>query len=198
MRMMLAAVCFLAAGSPFYLDWTHDRMVLLGDSIVIGAPLPVRMCDLEIENAAVSGISARDVLRKGDGPSAARFRLAVLAVGVNDTMKTRWRGRYAFRREYRAALDRAQGLTHTLVLAAPAPVALTEGYGRDRFAYALRAVRQEVKQAARERGHRFVDLSSVAPDHTTDGVHLSAVGYERWMRAITDGVRASVWWCPPP
>jgi hypothetical protein len=159
-------------------------VIVFGDSIVEGAPLPKSICGLRVINAGVAGAGieyfwnhARELL------GSSRPALIVLAVGINNASSTASQQFEAHYRETAVVLSSAA----PLVVATITPVRSGgESLGYD--ASMVPGLNQIIKSTPEIRG--MIDLNAALSDSnlTTDGIHLGKDGYARWVRAMVEGM----------
>jgi hypothetical protein len=162
-----------------------DSIIVFGDSIVQGAPLPQQICGHTVVNAGVVGASVEYFQRHAAqflGP--ARPNLIVLAVGINNASETAAR---TFQEKYEdtvAMLSR----TAPVVVATITPVragAGSVGYDASLVPVLNSAIR------ATPNAKSVIDLNAPLADAnlTTDGIHLGQAGYTLWLQAMVEGIR---------
>ena len=164
---------------------TPDPVIVFGDSIVQGAPLPKMLCGHSVINAGVTGAAVEYFERHAaELLGSSRPRLIVLAVGINNASP---RAAKRFRSHYEetvAVLSRAA----PVVVATITPVRSGAGsVGYDaKLVPSLNAVIKATPNAT-----NVIDLNEPlsAPDATSDGIHLNEQGYALWMNAMVGGIR---------
>jgi GDSL-like Lipase/Acylhydrolase family len=166
------------------IDLANKPVVVFGDSIVEGAPLPKSICGLPVINAGVTGAAieyfrnhARELL------GSSRPALIVLAVGINDASSIASQTFRQYYRETAALLSRAA----PLVVATITPVRSGPGsVGYD--ASLVPDLNQIIKATPERRG--VIDLNTALSnaDLTTDGIHLGADGYALWLKTMIEGI----------
>jgi hypothetical protein len=166
------------------IDQAKSPVIVFGDSIVEGAPLPKSICGLRVINAGVAGAGieyfwnhARELL------GSSRPALIVLAVGINNASSTASQQFEAHYRETAVVLSSAA----PLVVATITPVRSgggSLGYDAD----LVPGLNQIIKAAPEIRG--IIDLNAALSDAnlTTDGIHLGTGGYALWMKAMIEGI----------
>jgi lysophospholipase L1-like esterase len=176
--------------------WTlarvDDPVVILGDSITEASTLPRTICGHAIVNAGIGGASTESGLDQVLVRSLAgrRATMVVVALGTNDAAIPNSLQRY--RSNYRALLAAIAPRTqHIAILAIPsAEEGLEEAkkVGRsaiDGYNAALPALAKDARAS-------FIPLSDMPAQHTLDGLHLNAVGYAVWDKAVLQGVEATL------
>jgi lysophospholipase L1-like esterase len=156
-----------------------DSIVILGDSIVEGSTLPRWICGHPIINAGIGGASTTtglgSILAKSLGGK--RAALIIVSLGTNDAALSR--SQQSFAANYAELLKQISTLApHAIVMAIP-PVehgAALEAPIND-YNSILPAI-------ARQAGATFGALAPMPQEHTPDGVHLNAAGYESWDKDI--------------
>jgi hypothetical protein len=173
------------------IDQAKSPVIVFGDSIVEGAPLPESICGLRVINAGVAGAGieyfwnhARELL------GSSRPSLIVLAVGINNASSRASQQFESHYREATAVLSR----TAPLVVATITPVRSGGGsLGYD--ANLVPGLNQIIKATPEIRG--MIDLNAALSglNLTTDGIHLGEAGYARWVKAMVEGING-VLGCP--
>jgi lysophospholipase L1-like esterase len=178
----------------YTLSRVDNPIIIVGDSIVEASTLPRELCGHAIINAGLDGASTTsdlgtwliDVL---DGKRAAAI---VVSLGTNDALGAA-RSRPQFEANYRELLAQLSKATaRVIVLAIPSIDALrrvtsemqTEAMGR------INDYNSALPGLAAESGATFAALPPMATQHTIDGVHLSAAGYQVWDQAVLQGASA--------
>jgi lysophospholipase L1-like esterase len=166
------------------IDQANKPVVVFGDSIVEGAPLPNSICGLPVINAGVTGAAieyfrnhARELL------GSSRPALIVLAVGIYNASSIASQTFRQYYRETAALLSRAA----PLVVATITPVRSGPGsVGYD--ASLVPDLNQIIKATPERRG--VIDLNTALSnaDLTTDGIHLGADGYALWLKTMIEGI----------
>jgi hypothetical protein len=168
------------------IDQAKSPVIVFGDSIVEGAPLPKSICGLRVINAGVAGAGieyfwnhSRELL------GSSRPTLIVLAVGINNASSTASQQFEPHYREPAVVLSR----TAPLVVVTITPVRSGGGsLGYD--ANLVPGLNQIIKATPEIRG--IIDLNAALSDSnlTTDGIHLGKDGYARWVRAMVEGMHS--------
>ena len=179
------------------------RFLALGDSFTIGTgstpeeSFPARLasrwratgCSLVLENVAVNGYTADDVIEL-ELPSIASFHptLVSIAVGANDIV--RGRSLDAYRENVRRILDAAKASgARVLVLPQPdwsrSPSAATLGT-QATLAESIATFNATLAAEARAKGADWVDLVPLMRQQAakgqlaSDGLHPSSEAYDAW------------------
>jgi lysophospholipase L1-like esterase len=179
------------------------RFLALGDSFTIGTgsspaeSFPARLadrwrakgCSTALENVAVNGYTARDVVER-ELASIASFRptLVSVAVGANDIVHGH--SLEVYREDVRRILDAAKASgARVVVLPQPdwsrSPSAASFG-AQPALADAIAKFNAALATEARERHLEWVDLAPLMRDQATkgelapDGLHPSSTAYDEW------------------
>lgn len=173
--------------------------IVLGDSIVEGMYLP-RIGAYPVLNAGIGGggvITTLELVRRLPTKTG-RIAGIVLAVGVNDAQRSRKAdaGRVGWRRDYLKLLSvAAQKFGGQIVICTIFPVERDKPLGEAYFDPAVvAALNDDIRSLAGEKRLVVADLEREfsswqgAGGYTTDGVHLTPEGYERWSKAIITAV----------
>jgi lysophospholipase L1-like esterase len=159
-------------------------VLVFGDSIVEGAPLPSTICGHAVINGGVSGAAIGYFERHAaELLGSTHPRLIVLAVGINNASTT---AAVQFQSHYDATvalLSRGSPVavaTVTPVRSGPGAV----GYQADLVPTFNAAIR-----ATPEAGS-VIDLNGplLSTNLTSDGIHFGDAGYKVWIKAMTDGI----------
>jgi hypothetical protein len=170
----------------------ENAVVVLGDSIVEMSTLPRSLCGHAIVNAGVGGASTESnlgsVLKESLGDR--RAALVVVSLGTNDAAIPNSVERY--RSNYRALLTELAALApHTAVMAVPSPEAGLEQARQVSFA-TIDSYNAILPGLAEEARATFIPLPAMPENHTLDGIHLDATGYEVWDKAILRGIESTL------
>jgi lysophospholipase L1-like esterase len=161
------------------LDRFPDPVVVLGDSIVEGSALPRSLCGHAIVNAGIGGASTTSdlgtMLAKSLGGK--RAALIIVSLGTNDAVASR--NKQTFRANYSTLLKQIATLAPRSVVMAIPPV---EDQGA--MSATINDYNSILPDIAKEAGATFAALPAMPGQHTFDGVHLNAAGYETWDKAI--------------
>jgi lysophospholipase L1-like esterase len=118
-----------------------------------------------------------------------RAALIVVSLGTNDAVVPNSVERY--RPSYRALLTELAALTpRTAVMAISSPEGGSEEARKLRLA--IDSYNVILPGLAEEAGAAFIPLPAMPENHTLDGIHLNAAGYEIWDSAILRGVESAV------
>jgi hypothetical protein len=163
---------------------TPDPVIVLGDSIVQGAPLPKWICGHAVVNAGVVGAAVGYFERHAaELLGSSRPKLIVFAVGINNASPIAGK---QFQSHYEKTVAWLSQ-TAPVAVATITPVrsgnasALYDGKLVPSFNDVIRAT-PNVKAV--------IDLNEPlsGANLTTDGIHLGAEGYTLWTKAMVDGV----------
>jgi lysophospholipase L1-like esterase len=169
-----------------------DAIVVLGDSIVETSTLPRSLCGHAIVNAGIGGTSTASNLGSilSDSLGNKRAALVVVALGTNDAAIPNSVERY--RSNYRALLTQLAALTPRRAIAAiPPPEAGFEESKKVSVA-AIDSYNAILPALAEETFSIFIPLPAMPEHHTLDGIHLNAVGYKVWDKAILQGIESAL------
>ena len=163
---------------------TPDAVIVLGDSIVQGAPMPKWICGYAVINAGVVGAAVEYFERNAaELLGLSRPRLIVLTVGIKDAspkMAKQFRLRY---RKTVASLSRVG----SVAVATITPVRSGNGSaGYD--AQLVPGFNDAIKKTPNVKA--IIDLNKPlsSANWTTDGIHFGHEGYALWTKAMVEGV----------
>lgn len=165
-------------------------VVFIGDSVTERAQLPADICGHSIVNAGIAGIGISRALPVAERLARTAPAAVVIAVGINDAMKTEWLDglhQQTFKLAYQATIAAALLSTPNVMVASLAPVDLAGSVGRlvDRDGYTA------IENTIHDLPVKQIDLSSLAAD-TIDGVHFSPSGKEAWTSKMVAGVKIAL------
>jgi lysophospholipase L1-like esterase len=169
----------------------ENAVVVLGDSIVEASTLPRSLCGHPIVNAGIARASTASNLGSilTESLGVKRAALIVVSLGTNDAVIPDSVERY--RSNYHALLTELAALTlHTAVVQIPSPEGGSEAARKLRLT--IDSYNGILPGLAEEAGATFIALPAMPENHTLDGIHLSAAGYEIWDSAILRGVESAV------
>jgi hypothetical protein len=169
----------------------ENAVVVLGDSIVEASTLPRSLCGHPIVNAGIGRASTASNLGSmlTESLGVKRAALIVVSLGTNDAVVPDSVERY--RSSYRALLTELAALTpRTAVMAISSPEGGSEEARKLRLA--IDSYNGILPGLAEEAGAAFIPLPAMPENHTLDGIHLNAAGYEIWDSAILRGVESAV------
>jgi lysophospholipase L1-like esterase len=170
----------------------NDAVVVLGDSIVEGSTLPRSLCGHAIINAGLGGASTASHLDTllAEALGGKKAALVVVSLGSNDAAISDNVEQYSS--NYRALLVNLAALTPRIAIAAiPPPEPGLEEAKKvrdaviDRYNAALPALAEQAHAS-------FIPLPPMPTQHTLDGIHLNAAGYEVWDKAMMGGIEAAL------
>jgi hypothetical protein len=167
-----------------------DTIVMLGDSITEQADWAALLPTWPIANRGYAGHTTAQLLEEVDDVASHRPRSVVILTGTND-----------IRDELPASwtVDRLGELIVRLRGGAPDTVVVLQTVlPRADARGPVRAVNEAIRRLASERGVELLDLYGAFDDgtgalraaETTDGIHLTAAGYERWAVALDEMLRS--------
>jgi lysophospholipase L1-like esterase len=162
-----------------------DSIIVFGDSIVQGAPLPQQICGHVVVNAGVVGATIEYFRRHAAqflGPS--HPNLIVLAVGINNASEIAAR---KFQEKYEDTVGMLSR-SAPVVVATITPV--RAGAGSVGYDASLVPVLNSAIKAT-PTAKSVIDLNAPLADVnlTTDGIHLGQAGYTLWLQAMVEGIR---------
>jgi lysophospholipase L1-like esterase len=169
-----------------------DAIVVLGDSIVEASTLPRSLCGHPIVNAGIGGASTASYLGGllSESLGGKQAALVVVSLGTNDAAIPN--SIESYRSNYRALLADLAALTPRIAIAAiPLPEAGLEE-AKKVSAAVIESYNAILPKLAKETGATFIPLPAMPEQHTLDGIHLNAGGYEIWDRAILHGIEAAL------
>jgi GDSL-like Lipase/Acylhydrolase family len=163
---------------------TPNAVIVLGDSIVQGAPLPKSICGYAVINAGVVGAAVEYFERHAaELLGSSRPRLIVLAVGINDAspkMAKQFRLRY---RKTVASLSRVA----PVAVATITPVRSGNGSaGYD--AQLVPGFNDAIKTTPNVKAVINLNKPLSGANWTTDGIHFGHEGHAFWTKALVDAV----------
>jgi lysophospholipase L1-like esterase len=169
-----------------------DAVVVLGDSIVEASTLPRALCGQPIINAGLGGASTTSHLDKllAEALSGKQAAAVVVSLGSNDAAISDNVEQYSS--NYRALLANLAALTPRIAIAAippPEPGLEEAKKVRDAVIDKYNAVLPALAQQAHA---GFIPLPPMPAQHTIDGIHLNAAGYEVWDKAMMGGIEAAL------
>jgi lysophospholipase L1-like esterase len=169
-----------------------DAVVVLGDSIVEASTLPRSVCGHAIVNAGIGGASTVSGLGSMLSLSLGgkRAALVVVSLGTNDAAIPHSVERY--RSNYRALLTEAARLTPRIAIAAIPPPEAGLEEAKKVSAALIDSYNAILPELAKEVRAAFIPLPAMPEQHTMDGIHLNAAGYEVWDRAIVRGIESAL------
>src|ERR1700683_3535555 len=159
--------------------------IFIGDSITELAYMPT-LCKKPVLNAGIGGFSSAGILQEVEAlPADAKFDDAYLAFGTNDVVGPKGLNPEAFERTYSAVINTLTNRARRIfILTIPglSLVHLTDDYFR---LSDIADVNEAIRRVAAHNNVAMIDVHAALtePDGTmragysTDGVHLSALGY---------------------
>jgi lysophospholipase L1-like esterase len=169
-----------------------DPIVILGDSIVEASTLPRRLCGHPVVNAGIGGASTTSGLGAmlSYALSGKRAAMIVVSLGLNDAAVPNSVG--TFRSNYRAMLTELAALAPRRAVAAISLPETELEQSEKTSAAVVESYNAVLPELAREADVAFIALSAMPQQHTVDGIHLNAAGYEVWESAILRGVESGL------
>ena len=169
-----------------------DAIVILGDSIVEASTLPRSLCGHPVVNAGIGGASTASHLGSilSEALGNKRAALVVVSLGTNDAAIPDSVAQY--RSNYRALLTDLAALTpRSAIVAIPLPEAGLEEANKVSAAV-IDSYNAVLPGLAEEARAMFIPLPTMPEQHTLDGIHLNAAGYEVWDKAISQGIESAL------
>jgi lysophospholipase L1-like esterase len=167
---------------------TPDSVIVLGDSIVEGAPLPNTICGHAVVNAGVTGAAIEYFDRHAtEFLGSSRPRLIVLAVGINNASPTAAK---KFQSHYQETVT---SLSDAAVVLVATITPVRSGAGSAGYDAALvQGLNAVIKATPSATG--VIDLNSAlsGANWTTDGIHFGPDGYAIWTKTVVDGIHVAL------
>jgi lysophospholipase L1-like esterase len=167
---------------------TPDSVIVLGDSIVEGAPLPNTICGHAVVNAGVTGAAIEYFDRHAtEFLGSSRPRLIVLAVGINNASPTAAK---KFQSHYQETVT---SLSDAAVVLVATITPVRSGAGSAGYDAALvQDLNAVIKATPSATG--VIDLNSAlsGANWTTDGIHFGPDGYAIWTKTVVDGIHVAL------
>jgi hypothetical protein len=167
---------------------TPDSIIVFGDSIVEGAPIPNMICGHAVLNAGVTGAAIEYFDRHAvDFLGSSRPRLIVLAVGINNASPTAAK---QFQLHY---LETVTSLSDAAAVLVATITPVRTGAGSTGYdAMLVQDLNAVIKATPNATG--VIDLNSAlsGADWTTDGIHFGPDGYAIWKKTVVDGIHGAL------
>ncbi|MBV8851064.1 MAG: hypothetical protein JOZ16_15940 [Methylobacteriaceae bacterium] len=167
--------------------------VVFGDSIVEFAAIDT-FCGKRVLNAGLAGARIEDVLSLAPSiVQTAHPAHAIVAVGINDAARQFRTGALSFAVSYEHLMQYLRSTGVSLQVAMIAPIGEEIGASGGPYDAAYRSeLNDKISALAREFSLSAIpfdrlprtDSGALAPELTTDGVHLSAEGYDEWQKTL--------------
>jgi lysophospholipase L1-like esterase len=169
-----------------------DAIVVLGDSIVEASILPRSLCDHPIVNAGIGGASTASYLGAllSESLGGKQAALVVVSLGTNDAAIPN--SIELYRSNYRTLLANLATLTPRIAIAAIPPPEAGLEEAKKVSAAVIESYNAILPKLAEETRATFIPLPVMPEQHTLDGIHLNAGGYEIWDKAILRGIEAAL------
>jgi lysophospholipase L1-like esterase len=185
-RMVRQQVLYLT------LSRTEAPIIVLGDSIVEAATLPLSACGHTFVNAGLSGASTASDLSGWLKPALGANRpfAIIVSLGVNNALSDTPNSPEAFAGRYEALLRDLSKLTDRVYLLEIPPVEARERMTPDMMKAVMATIggyRAMLPELARRTGATLLPWPDVQAPFTIDGVHLNTEGYRAWHEAIQRG-----------
>jgi lysophospholipase L1-like esterase len=167
------------------IERTPHPIIIFGDSIVQGAPLPATLCGHAIINAGVVGAALEYFQRHAaELLGSSHPKLIVLAVGINNASPIAGKSFQSHYKKTVAWLSRVAPVvvaTITPVRSGPASVVYD--------ATLIPSFNDAIKATPNTKA--VIDLNEPFSEAnwTTDGIHFGPAGYDLWTHAMVDGVK---------
>jgi hypothetical protein len=161
-----------------------DSVIVFGDSIVQGAPLPKLICGHPVVNAGVVGAAIGYFQRHAaELLGSSHPRLIVLAVGINNASPI---AAEQFQSRYQATIA---PLSRTAPVAVATITPVRSGAGSVSYDATLVPTLNAAIRAT-PNASSVIDLNEPlsGTNLTTDGIHLGEDGYARWVKAMVEGI----------
>lgn len=170
-------------------------VLVLGDSIAEGAPLPERICGVPVINLGIGGARVSDFIPivediVAGGP---KISAAVVALGLNDAQLRLWTPRKA--RHFAESYDHLIAMlpANETLLSTITPIDSSQPIAQRFSMTAWAAVDAEIRAIAAKKTITLIDNSArLASADTVDGAHLSRAGYTPWIERTTSAIRAKI------
>jgi hypothetical protein len=170
------------------IEQTPDSIIVFGDSIVEGAPIPNTICGHAVLNAGVTGAGIEYFDRHAvEFLGSSRPRLIVLAVGINNASPAAAK---QFQLHY---LETVTSLSDAAAVLVATITPVRTGAGSTGYdAMLVQDLNAVIKAAPSATG--VIDLNSAlsGADWTTDGIHFGPDGYAIWKKTMVDGIRSAL------
>jgi hypothetical protein len=163
---------------------TPDAIIVLGDSIVQGAPLPKSICGHAVINAGVVGAAVEYFERHAaELLESSRPRLIVLAVGINNASPKMAK---QFRLLYRKTVA---SLSRVAPVAVATITPVRSGNGSAGYdAQLVPGFNDAIKRTPNVKAVIDLNKALSGANWTTDGIHFGHEGYALWTKAMVEGV----------
>ncbi len=165
-----------------------SSIVVFGDSIVEGAPLPKMICGQLVVNGGVTGAAVEYFDRHAaELLGSSRPKLIVLAVGINNASPTAAKH---FELQYQEIVKSLSNASPVLV-ATITPV--RTGAGSAGYDPTLVQILNSVIRAA-PNATDVIDLYIALSDRnwTTDGIHFGTDGYAIWTNTLVEAISGAL------
>ena len=169
----------------------EDPIVVLGDSIVEASTLPRSLCGHPVVNAGIGGASTASDLGAmlSYALGGKRAAMIVVSLGLNDAAVNSVE---TFSSNYRALLAELAVLAPRRAVAAISPPEAGLEQSEKASTAVVDSYNAVLPALAREAGAAFIALPAMPRQHTVDGIHLNAAGYEVWDGAILRGAESGL------
>jgi hypothetical protein len=171
------------------IERTPDPIIVFGDSIVQGAPLPNTICGKPVVNAGVVGAAIGYVDRYANKlMGSSHPKLIVLAIGINDATaadrEANFRSHY-----YKTVAWLSQRAPVEVATITPVRSGVLSTFYDAAFVPIFNVVIKETPNVT-----AVIDLNQPlsAANWTTDGIHFGPEGYSRWTKAMIEGISAAL------
>lgn len=150
------------------LDGLDNPIIVIGDSVAEIAKLPAAICGKPVVNAGIGGARTSDFVQITPNLlSGSRPALVVIALGANDTDGD------PLRQDFGLLLTQLKHVSDKLLIMPTAD-------------------RSEQKAAASDAGVKLVESNFQRVDKLADGVHMSRIGYVKWLLSLEHSIEATL------
>jgi lysophospholipase L1-like esterase len=168
----------------------QDPVIVVGDSVTEAAILPTQICGHSVINAGIGGAWASMYKTLLPGLFAGHEAVLIaIALGLNDSQRAN--ARVDFKASYASLVDELAPFAKKLLFVGITPIEGERPLVKRSFDQE-RAVANDktVRLLAKDRSVGFVDMRATmtGANLTTDGIHLTAEGYEKWNAALGEGI----------
>ncbi len=181
---------FSAMGGAAFGQDSPRGIVVLGDSLTHWGDWKSLFPDAEITNCGMAGDTTEDVFARLGPAISSKPRKLFLLIGINDLLQTK--GQAEVLNRYRAILKKiAKNSPATKVYVQSLLPVNTEMFTSSFSNEDLRDFSQKLQKIAEEKKLEYIDLfpcflkdGQMDREYTSDGLHLSPAGYDRWKELI--------------
>ncbi len=165
-----------------------DSIIVFGDSIVQGAPLPQQICGHAVVNAGVVGAGIEYFQRHAAQLlGRSQPQLIVLAVGINNASEMAAK---KFQQNYD---DTVTMLSHTAPVVVGTITPIRAGAGSVGYnANLVPALNSAIRGTPTAKSVIDLNAPLAGADLTSDGIHLREAGYRLWLQAMVEGIKRAI------